>query len=79
MYIVLSNGHGGAVVTHLPSTTEVSWSNPERWESWLLLTTDGRQFTLQNLGLLYVLVSSADKNPHRDMTYTVLKVTLKPI
>ena len=39
--------------------------------------TDGRQCTVQNLDQLYVLISSAHKTTHHDMTYTVLKVTLK--
>ena len=39
-------------------------------ESWLLLT-DGRQFTVQNLEQLYVLVSYIRRN----MTCTVLKAT----
>ena len=46
------------------------------WESWQLLT-DGRQFTIQNLHQLYVLVSSAQTTIHRDMTCTVLKATKK--
>ena len=35
----------------------------------------GRQFTVQNLGQLYVLVSSALPTICRDMTCTVLKAT----
>ena len=46
------------------------------WGS-LLLLTEGRQFAVQNLDQLYVLVSSAHKTTHRDMTCTVLKATKK--
>ena len=38
----------------------------------------GRQFTVQNHDQLYVLVSSAHKTTHRDMTCTVLRVTSNP-
>ena len=48
------------------------------WERWQFLTDD-RQFTVQNIDKLYVLVSSTHKTTRRDMTYTVLKVTLKLI
>ena len=34
--------------------------------------------SLQKLDQLYVLVSSSHKTNRRDMTYTVLKVKLKP-
>ena len=54
-----------------PLRSVVQIPNPV-WESWSLLT-DGREFTVQNLGQLYILVSSAHKTTHRDMTYTVLK------
>ena len=40
--------------------------------------TNGRQFTVQNLDQLYVLVSSVHKTSRPDMTCTVLKGTLKP-
>ena len=50
-------------------------SDPMWGNLWLL--TNGWQLTVQNLAQLYVLVASAPKNTHRDMTYTVLKVTLK--
>ena len=38
----------------------------------------GRQFTVHNPSELYVLVSSALPTTRRDMTCTVLKVTLNP-
>ena len=61
------------MVAHWSPTTEVSGSNQDlMWESWLLLT-DGRQFTVQNLDQMYVLVSSAHKTTCHDMTCTVLK------
>ena len=70
--------HNGAVVTHWPSPSEVRGSNPGPCvESWYLLT-DGQPFTVQNLDQLYVLVSSAHKTTHRDMSYTELKVDVKP-
>ena len=39
-----------------------------------ILLAAGRQFTVQNLDQLYVLVSSALSTTHRKMTCTVLKV-----
>ena len=44
------------------------------WESGLLLT-DGRQFTVQSLDQLYVLISSAHYTTCRDMTCTLLEAT----
>ena len=41
----------------------------------LVVIAVGRQFTVQNLDQLYVLVSSALPTTRRDMTCTVLKVT----
>ena len=56
------------------NTLLVSSSDP-KWESWLLLTNGG---SLQcNVDQLCVVVSSAHKTMHRDMTNTVLKATLK--
>ena len=76
------------VVTHSPSTSEVSGSNPRtlcekvgsclpmvgslHWKVGSLLT-DGQQFTVRNLDQAYLLVSSAHKTTRRDMTCTVLK------
>ena len=60
------------MVTHSPSTSEIG---SLMWKSWLLLT-DGWQFTVQNLYQLYILVSSAHKTTHQDMTGTVLKTML---
>ena len=45
-----------------------------KWESWYLLAV-GRQFTVQNIVQLYVLVSSALPTTRCDMTCTVLKAT----
>ena len=44
-----------------------------------MVVTDGQQFTVQSHVQLYALVSSAHKTSHCDMTYSVLKATLKPI
>ena len=41
-------------------------------------TLRGKDGCLQNLEQLYVLASSAHKNTRYDMTYKVLKATLKP-
>ena len=62
------------VTTHLIPTTVDSSSNFIMWENWLLLTY-GRNFTVQHLDQLYVLVSSAHKNARCDIACTVLKVT----
>ena len=65
------------MVTHAPPTSDVCSSNPETYVGKVggcLLMVGG----LQNLDQLYVLVSSAHKTTHRDMTCIVLKVTLKP-
>ena len=40
-----------------------------------LVVAIGRQFTVQNLDQLYVLITSALPTTRRDMTCTVLKVT----
>ena len=49
-------GHGGAVVTNLPPTSEVSGSNPEPYVGKMALLTDGigQQYTVQKLDQLYV-------------------------
>ena len=70
-------GHGGAVVTHSPPISEVGGSNPKLYVRRMVVSY-GRQFTVQNLDQLYVPVSSAHKTTRHDMTYTVLKATLKP-
>ena len=41
--------------------------------------SDGQQFTVQNYDQLYVMILTAHKTTHCDMTYTVLKATLKLI
>ena len=66
------------MVTHSPPTSEVSSSYPNPLFERGSFLTDGRQFTVQNLDQLYVLVSSAHKTTSGDMTYTVLKAMLNP-
>ena len=44
----------------------------------LVVVTDGRQFAVQNLDLLYVLVFFTHNISRRDMTYAVLKATSNP-
>ena len=68
--------HGGAVVTHLPPTSGLAVQTLEHYVGKIL--TNGRQFTVQNLDQLYVLVSSVYKTIRRNMTYTLLKRTLNP-
>ena len=76
-YYYRFRGHSGAVVTHSPPTSEVCGSNPRpHVGNWWLLTND-RQFTAQNLGQLYTLVSFALATTHRDMTQTLVKVASK--
>ena len=43
-----NGGQGGVVVTHSPPTSEVCGSNPRK----LVVATDVRQFTVENLGQL---------------------------
>ena len=62
----IMRGHGDVVVTHLPPTSEVSGSNPRPYVG-KLVVTDGRQFTVQNLDQVYVLVSS----PHKTDQYSL--------
>ena len=71
-------GHDRTVVTHSPPPmrSAVQTLDP-MWGSWWLLTDD-RQFTVQNLDQLYVLVFSAHKTTCCDMTCTMLEVMLKP-
>ena len=61
--------HVGAVVIHSPPTSDFGSSNPKPYIVYML--------QLQNLDQLYVLVFSAHKFTHRDMTYTVLEAMLK--
>ena len=63
----------GSVVTHWPSTSEGGGSNPRPSVGNLVVNDLFRQFTVQNLDQLYVLVSFAYKTTRRDMTCTVLK------
>ena len=67
--------HGNILASHLRSESQ-SWPDL-KWEGWLLRAVV-RQFTVQNLDQLCVLVSSAHKATSCDITYTVLKVMLKP-
>ena len=70
---------GGGGLWHLPPTSEVGGSNPQpSVGKFVGFFTDGWQFTLQYIDQLYVVVSSAHKTAHHDMTYAVLNVTLKP-
>ena len=69
----LKGGHSGRVVTLLPPTSKAGVRYPTRPQVGKLVV--GRQFTVQNLDQLYVLVSSALPTTHRDMTCTVLKAT----
>ena len=59
-----------------PPTFEVCGSNPGPYVGNLVVA--GRKFTVQYLDQLYILVFSPYKTTHHDMTYTVLKATLKP-
>ena len=59
-----------------PLSSEFESQPGVKWESWQLLA-DGQQFTVQNLDQLYVLVSSAHKTTHHDMTCTVMVEILK--
>ena len=59
-------GHGGTVVTHLSPISEVCGSDPRFYVGKLMVAYH-----------LYVLVSSVHKTVHRDITYTVLKATLR--
>ena len=64
MYILgFCGSHGGAVVTHLPPTSEVSGSNAGPYVGKLEVANNGQQFTVQNLDQLYILVSFFHKNP----------------
>ena len=60
-------GHGGAVVTHSPPTSEAGGSNPGPYVKSCLPMVG-------SLHQLYLLVSSAHRTTHCDMTYTVFKV-----
>ena len=62
------------MVTLSPPTSEAGVRFPAQPQVGKLLAV-GRQFTVQNLDELYVLVSSALPTTHGDMTCTVLTVT----
>ena len=71
-------GHGGVVVIHSSPISEVCGSNPGPCVVKLVVAyTDVRHFIVQNPDQLHVLVSSVHKTTRRDITYTVLKMTLK--
>ena len=60
---------------HSPHTSKVSGSNHGYYVGKLVvMLTDGRQFTVQKLDQLYVLVSSDHKTTGHDMTCTVLNL-----
>ena len=69
------SSHGGAVVT-LYLSPEVCGSNPGPYVGKLVVAY--RWSAVQNLDQLYVLVSSAYRITHHDMSCIVLKVVLKP-
>ena len=71
---MLMRGHGGAVVTHSPPTSEVWGSNPGPYVGKLVVA----YLMVGSLHKLYALVSSAHRTTHHHMTCTVFKVTLKP-
>ena len=75
-----NRGHGGRVVILSPPTSEIGIRFPAQPQvGKLVVACVGRRFTVQNLDQLCVLVSSAHKITHCDITHTnVLKVTLKP-
>ena len=64
------------MVTFSPATSEAGFGSRHglKWEGWEVLAV-GRQFSVQNLDQLYVLVSSALPTNHRDKICTLLKVT----
>ena len=63
-------GHGGRVVTLSPLRLEFDSCPDLKWEVWELLAV-GRQFIVQNLDQLYILVSSGQKTNRCDMTCTM--------
>ena len=77
IYSIL-RGHGGAVVTHLPPTSEVGGSNTGRYVGKLLAACRWSGIYSTVLDQLYILVYSIHKISHCDMTYTVFKATKKP-
>ena len=60
-FIVTDRGHGGAVVTYSPPTTEVGGSNPEPYVGKMVVSYSWM---------------AAHKTTRGDMTYTVLKAML---
>ena len=62
--------------TCLPPLRSVIQTPDHMSESWWLFSDD-QQFTIQNFDQLYVLVFSAHKTTHSEMTSTVLKAMLK--
>ena len=73
----LERGHGGRVLTLSPPTSEIGVRILARPQVDKLVVA--WQFTVQNLGQLYVLVSSSYKNYQScSDLYNMLKGTLKP-
>ena len=68
-------GHSGTVVTPWPSTSQVGGSNLRPHVRKLVVAY---HWSAVYLDQMYVLVCSAHKTTHRDMTFTVLKVMQTP-
>ena len=70
IFQVLERGHGGRVVTLSPPTSEIGVRISARPEvGKLVIASVGWQFTVQKLDQLYILVCTAHKTTHHDMTY----------
>ena len=59
------------IVTLSPPTSEIEVRIPARPQVEKLVVACCWQFTVQNLDLLYILVSFTHKTYRRDMTYTM--------
>ena len=70
-------GLSGAVVTHLPPTTEVCGSKPGPYVGKLVVVFL-MVSSVQKFDQLYVRVSSTHKTTCHDNTFIVLKAKLKP-
>ena len=64
------------MVTHLPSTSEVSGSNPGPYV--VKLFAHGGQFKVQNLDQLYELVFSAHKTTCHDINLYSVESNVNP-
>ena len=65
------------MVRHWPPTFEVAGSNPEPHVGKMVVSYRWLAVYSTEASKLYILVSSAHKTILCDMTYTVLKATLK--